>query len=53
MRLGILFSTVGGSSENMVLKYKKEPNIVCVSYITGCVHINKNIIYLWSLYIQA
>ena len=49
MRLGILFSTVGGSSENMVLKYKKEPNIVCVSYITGCVHLNKNISDLWSL----
>ena len=27
----------------MVLKYTKEPNIVCVSYIIVCVHLNKNI----------
>ena len=40
---------VGGSWENMVLKYTKEPNIVCVSYIIGSVHLNKNISDLWSL----
>ena len=35
--------TVGGSLENVLLKYRKEPNIVCFSYIVGCVHLNKNI----------
>ena len=25
----------------MVLKYTKGPNTVCVSYIIGCVHLNK------------
>ena len=31
------------------LKYRKEPHIVCVSYIIGCVHLNKNTSDLWSL----
>ena len=31
------------------IKYTKKPNIVCVSYIIGCVHLNKNISDLWSL----
>ena len=40
---------VGESWESMVLKYTKEPNIVCVSYIIECVHLNKNRSDLWSL----
>ena len=33
----------------MVLKYTKEPNIACASYIIGFVHLNKNVSDLWSL----
>ena len=30
----------------MVLKYKKESNIVCVSYITGCLHLKKFMVFV-------
>ena len=45
----LVFARVEGSLENMVLKYTKEPKIVCVPYIVWCVHLNKNISDLWSL----
>ena len=42
-----------GELKNVVLKYRKELNIIRVSYIIGCVHPNKNISDFWSLQIQA
>ena len=57
--LGIQFSTVfqffsisnsrWGAKEKVLLKYRKETNIVCFSYIIGCVYLNKNMSDLWSL----
>ena len=44
-----VFPKVAGSWENVVLKYRKEPNIAFVSYIIECAHPNKNISHLWSL----
>ena len=44
-----VFPTVGGSLENVILKYRKEPHIVCVSFIIKCVPLNENISDLWPL----
>ena len=54
MSLGIHFWTVFHNSfvqyfQNVLLKYRKESNIVCFSYIVGGVRLDKNISDLWSL----
>ena len=58
--LGIHFSTafqffkyfeqLVGSYENVLLKYRKETNIVCFSYIIGCVFILIKIQVIYGLY---
>ena len=34
----------------MVLKYRKEPHIVYVFYVIGCVYLKKNISDLWPFF---
>ena len=58
IRLGIHFSTVFqffqyfeqsvGNWGNVLLKNRKETNMVCFSYIIGCIYLNENISDLWS-----